>query len=76
MFLQIASLRDNTAAVTLEKQIAKLGVNTFVQSYQTDKIQWYRVMAGPYANLSLAKQTQSQLQQKHINSLLLRIKTD
>lgn len=73
--LQIASFKQYQDADDLKAKLLLSGFNATVQKANVKGTAWYRVLVGPYTNLKSVKAAQGQLSEKHIDSLLLGLKT-
>ena len=72
--LQLASFKNFSDADQLKAKLSLLGYNVSIQTINgANGEKWHRVRSGPYAQLSQAEQHRQQLQQQHINSILLKL---
>lgn len=72
--LQIASLPNVAQAKSLIARLDKLGFRTFIQKHESPTQSWFRIMTGPYESWENAEQAQKNLQDQHIDSILIKIK--
>tara|TARA_R110000868_G_scaffold10639_3_gene51587 strand:- start:3250 stop:3915 length:666 start_codon:yes stop_codon:yes gene_type:complete len=71
--LQIAAFRDRADAENMVQRFSEFKLDLHVKSFNDGKITWYRVQAGPFANIQQAKQSQSILKQSNVDSILRKI---
>ncbi len=72
--LQLGASRELKEAEQLQTQWQKMGYPVFIQKFQTDsQTVWYRVLLGPFPNADVAQQIQTQLKEKHYDSILLKL---
>lgn len=72
--LQISALQNPSRAFHLRNQLAQMGYQAFIESYETGETTWYRVLLGPYDGAQQAQAAQKNLKQQHFNSILLQLK--
>lgn len=73
--LQLASLKQESAANSLVARLNNLGLTPHIQKISIDDANvWHRVRIGPIANLSELNSTRDQLNQAGYKPLLLKIK--
>ena len=72
--VQAASFREPSAAAELLQRLAAQGLTGDVQTAVVNGVNWYRVRVGPYQTPAQASQTQSLLQQQHMNAIVLPIR--
>ncbi|NNM60259.1 MAG: SPOR domain-containing protein [Legionellales bacterium] len=70
-FLQVAAFGDYADADKLKAQLLLDEFNANVSSYQKNNKKWYRVIVGPFHDLSALNQAQSQLNNLHYQSIRL-----
>ena len=71
--LQVASVQNRQDAKQLSQQLQTQGFRAFVQHYQAQTNDWYRVMVGPYFSSQQAAKMQQRLHQHKFSSILLRL---
>lgn len=71
--LQISSLKAEKDAKMLRDRLLELGYRALIQPYRTQQTLWYRVLVGPYMDLSAAEQAQRALHRVKYDSLLLKL---
>lgn len=72
--LQLASLRQQSQAIRFRNDLSEAGYTAFIEEIQQENITWYRVLIGPYDNLSSAERDQQKLQEQHRSCTLLKLK--
>lgn len=71
--LQVASVKQYTAADRLKAELTLLGFNVAIQASKVGKTTWNRVNVGPFKTIGDASAAQKQLRQNNIDSMLVKI---
>ncbi len=72
--LQAGSFRNPQQADQLKAKLAMLGMETRVDSVNTNSGKWHRVRVGPYQKLEDLNTSRSTLKQSGIDAILIRLK--
>lgn len=71
--LQIASSKNQQAALALQRRLATIPLNTTIKKTITaQQNTWYKIMAGPFDDVVVAQSLQNQLRLKGFDALLIR----
>ena len=74
-FLQVGSFRNAEQADRLKAELALLGLETSIQTITVDNATtWHRVRVGPYSDLDALNLARRQLNQRGIESTLVKVK--
>jgi len=74
-FLQVGSFRNGEQADRFKAELALLGLETSIQKITIDnKTTWHRVRVGPFSELDALNRARRQLNQRGIDSTLVKIK--
>ena len=69
-YLQVSALQDQKEADRLKAKLLLLGFDVTIKSQTINKITWFRINLGPYANVLALHQDQKRLRENNINSIL------
>lgn len=72
--LQAGSFRNSAQADQLKAKLALLGMETHVDSVNTNNGKWHRVRVGPYQKLEDLNESRSTLKRSGIDAILIRLK--
>jgi cell division protein FtsN len=74
-YLQVGSFRNGEQADRFKAELALLGLETSIQKVTIDnKNTWHRVRVGPYDDLDILNQARRLLNQRNIESTLVKIR--
>lgn len=72
-FLQVGSYRDDSSAQRVRAQVSRLGIAASVQRLTAKGQTWHRVRIGPVRDLALLNRLRHQLQNGHLDALVIRL---
>ncbi len=72
--LQVGSFRTKTHALTHQKRLNKLGVNTKIETVKLKGNQWFRVSVGPFNRFKDIKKNLQRLKKNKISAITVKLK--
>ncbi|PCH86044.1 MAG: sporulation-like protein [Piscirickettsiaceae bacterium] len=71
--VQIGSFKKMSQADTLKARVALLGIETSIQTVNTNGVTWHRVKSGPHKSFRNVDKIQNMLHRNHIDSIAIKL---